>query len=29
MPLDLDDNSNWFEIVNEVDKDGDGMVIIY
>lgn len=29
MPLDLDDNSNWFEIVNEVDKDGDGMVRIY
>jgi Ca2+-binding EF-hand superfamily protein len=29
MPLEVETAENWIEIINEVDKDGDGVVIIF
>ncbi len=28
IPLEVETAENWIEIVNEVDKDGDGVVIV-
>ncbi len=29
MPLEVETAENWIEIINEIDKDGDGVVSLY
>lgn len=29
MPLDVETAENWVDIINEVDKDGDGAVLVF
>jgi Ca2+-binding EF-hand superfamily protein len=29
MPLEVETDENWIEIVNEVDKNGDGVVLYF
>jgi calcium-dependent protein kinase len=29
MPLEVETAENWIEIINEVDKDGDGVVLFF